>query len=199
MSFISQQTIAVTGQVLTASIWNAEFQNIITTFNGGIDNVNIASGAGISYSKLDLNNAIQDGDLAGGIAKEKITNIAVTETDTQTITNKTLTSPVVNRSVQPITTVAYAGSLDFDLDVSNQFFTELTGNPIITFTNGADGQAFIIHLKQDGSGSRTVSWPTIKWAGGTTPTMTTDIFKIDTFGFIKNGADYYGYVIGLKI
>jgi hypothetical protein len=200
MALITQQTIAVTGQTLTAAIWNSEFQNIITDYNGGIANVNIDPAAGIAYTKLALTGAILDADLAGSIAKEKITNTAVTLSDTQTLTNKTLTQPVSNASVQPISTESYAGTVDFDLSTSNHFFLELAGNPTLTTSNGSDGQAFIIHLKQDAGGSKTVTWFTgIRWAGGSAPTLTTTGLKIDTFGFIKNGSDFYGYIIGLNI
>jgi hypothetical protein len=199
MAFITQQYVAVTGDTLTAAIWNTEFQNIITTFNGGITNANIQAAAGIEYSKLDLNGAILNDDLAGSIAKEKITNTAVTETDTQTLTNKTLTKPIVNASVHPIEVVSYTDPLDFDMDVSNHFFAELTGSPAVTFSNADSGQCWIIHLRQDGTGSRTVSWPSIKWAGGSAPTLTTTGLKVDTLGFIQNGADVYGYVIGKNI
>lgn len=199
MAFITQQYVAITGDTLTAAIWNDEFQNIITNFNGGITNANIDNAAGIAYSKLDLAGAILDSDLAGSIAKEKITNTAVTESDTQTLTNKTLDKPTVNASVHPINVVAYSGSLVYDMDVANHHKTTLAGNPTITFNNVDSGQAFIIHLEQDGSGNHTVVWPTVRWAGGTTPTLTTAGTKIDTFGFIYDGTDYYGYVIGLNI
>lgn len=199
MAFITQQYIAITGDTLTADIWNDEFQNIITNFNGGITNANVQAAAGIAYSKLDLAGAILDSDLAGSIAKEKITNIAVTETDTQTLTNKTLEQPVVEASVHPLTTIPYAGSLVFDLDTSNHWICTLTGSPIVTFNNADDGQCWIIHMKQDGSGSHTVTWPTVRWAGGSAPTLTTAGNKIDTLGFIQAGSDVLGYVIGLNL
>jgi len=199
MAFITQQYVAITGDTLTAAIWNTEFQNIITNFNGGIDNANIDVAAGIAYTKLALSGAILNSDLAGGIAKEKITNIALTETDAQTMTNKTLTQPVSTASVNPLTTVAYAGSLVYDWDDSNHFRTQLTGNPTITFNNADNGQAVIIHLEQDGSGNHTVTFPAVRWAGGTIPTLTTTGNKIDTFGFIYDGSEFYGYVIGLNI
>lgn len=200
MAFITQQYVAVTGQVLTAAIWNTEFQNIINTFNGGIDNANIQNAAGIAYSKLALTNSIVNGDLFGGIAKEKITNTAVTLTDTQALSNKTLTKPTVNASVHPITTNPYSSTVTFDMALSNHHYLELTGSPNLDVTNVTSGQCFIIHLKQDLSGNHTVGWWSgIKWAGGTAPTLTTAGLKVDTVGFIKNGSDYYGYVIGKNI
>jgi hypothetical protein len=198
MAFITQQYVAVTGDTLTAAIWNTEFQNIINTFNGGITNVNVQAAAGIAYSKLALTGAILNADLAGSIAAAKITDTAVTLTASQTLSNKTLTKPTVNASVHPITTVTYAGSLVFDMATSNHQYCVLGGSPIITFNNVTSGQAFIVHLNQ-GAGGFTVTWPTTRWAGGVTPTLSTGANKVDTFGFIKNGSDLYGYVIGKNI
>lgn len=200
MSFITQQTVAVTGQVLTAAIWNAEFQNIINTFNGGIDNSNIAPAAGIAYTKLALTGQILNTDLAGSIAATKITDTAVTLTASQSMTNKTMTGTIAYATVNPISTLTYGAITDLDLATSNHFFVQLTGNVTFSFTNGSDGQAFILHVKQGVGGNFLATWPVeVRWAGSVNPTLTTTGLKIDTFGFIKNGSDFYGYVIGKNI
>jgi len=200
MAFVTQQTVAVTGQVLTAAVWNTEFQNIINSFNGGIDNANIANAAGIAYSKLALSNSVTNGDLAGSINPAKITNTAVTLTDSQALTNKTLTGAITNATVNPISTLTYGGTIDLNLNTSNHFFVLLAGSPTFTFSNADDGQCFILHVKQGAGGSMTVTWPlAVKWAGSVNPVLTTTGLKIDTFGFIKNGSDFYGYIIGKNI
>jgi len=202
MAYISQQFVATTGATLTASIWNTEFQNLINSFNGGIDNANIANSAGIAYSKLALNNAIVNGDLVGSIAASKITDTAVTLTAVQTVQNKVIEGATVHGSIQPIETVTYAGSLVFDFDLatfkSPHKYCALAGNPIITFNNMADGTVAIVHLAQT-SGGNSVTWPTVRWAGSVTPTLTATALKVDTFGFIKKGTDVFGYVIGKNI
>lgn len=199
MALITQQYVAVTGDTLTASIWNTEFQNIINNFNGGISNANIANAAGIAYSKLALTGAILNADLAGNIAPSKITNTAVTLTDTQTITNKTINGAITNATITPISTVSYSGSIVLDLDTSNHFYVTLAGTPTFSINNGNDGQCFILHLNQGAGGFTVTWWLGLRWAGGTTPTLSTGANKIDTFGFIVNGSDTYGYVIGKNI
>jgi hypothetical protein len=69
-------------------------------------------------------------------------------------------------------------------------------NGAITFTGATAGQAFLIMLKQDGTGSRTATWPTIKWTGATTPTLTTTANRTDIFAFFYDGTDYYGSIVG---
>lgn len=52
------------------------------------------------------------------------------------------------------------------------------------------------------TGTRTVTWFSgIKWAGGSAPTLTTTINKIDTIGIrvITAGSAYYGYVVGQNL
>ena len=98
MSLISAQYTAVTGGVLTAARWNTEFSNIIDDYNGSISNANIGASAGIAYSKLTLTDSIVNADInsSAAIAAGKldlgISGNVVGDTDTQTLTNKTLTS-----------------------------------------------------------------------------------------------------------
>jgi hypothetical protein len=90
------------------------------------------------------------------------------------------------------------------LDVSQASIHKITmpaGNITIAISNETNGQCFIIEITQDGTGSRTVTWfSTIKWAGGSAPTLTTTANKRDTFGFRVTGTDTYdGFVVGQNI
>jgi len=77
----------------------------------------------------------------------------------------------------------------------------LGGNRTLALSNSAAGKVFILRLLQDGTGSRTVTWfGTIKWAGGSAPTLTTTASKADTFGFICTSTDNYdAYIVGQNI
>lgn len=68
----------------------------------------------------------------------------------------------------------------------------LGGNRTFTFANPADGARYVLVVKQDATGSRTVTWPTIKWVGGTSPTLTTTANKKDVISIIYDGTDYLG-------
>jgi hypothetical protein len=52
---------------------------------------------------------------------------------------------------------------------------------------------FILVVVQDGSGKRTVSWPSeVKWPGGAAPELTKRAGAVDAFSFYYNGKDYLG-------
>jgi len=69
----------------------------------------------------------------------------------------------------------------------------LTGNCTYTFPTPVAGKSFTLLQKQDGTGSRTVTWPaTVKWPGGTAPTITATASKLDKFIFTSDGTNWYG-------
>lgn len=99
-------------------------------------------------------------------------------------------------------TPAAAGTVSLDLSATNMnFITMPAGNVTIALTGQRTGQCFIVRILQDSSGSRTVTWfTTIKWAGGTPPTLTTTANKADMFGFVITATGTYdGFVVGQNI
>ena len=69
----------------------------------------------------------------------------------------------------------------------------LTGNCTFTFPTATSGQSFILLLKQDGTGSRTVTWPAaVKWPGSTAPTITSTASRLDKYIFTADGTNWYG-------
>ncbi len=93
-----------------------------------------------------------------------------------------------------------AATVTFDLSTSLHTVT-LGGNRTLALTNETVGQTFVIRLVQDGTGSRTVTWfSTIKWDGGSAPTLTATLNKTDVFGFICTSAgNYDGFIIGQNL
>lgn len=150
---------------------------------------------------------------AGQLAVEGVT--VATSSNTLTFTNKTLTNPVidqVNTSAStshkinagyygPLTADTDGATITFDLSASNIHTVTLGGNRTLALSNATTGQVFMLRLLQDATGSRTVTWfSTIKWAGGTAPTLTTTASKADMLGFVCTGTGTYdGFVIGQNI
>jgi hypothetical protein len=79
-------------------------------------------------------------------------------------------------------------SMTFDLDTSNIFTGTLTTTSItLSTTNGDVGQRFMLRLKQDGTGGRTVgTWfgSRVSWPGGSAPTLSSSANLVDLFGFL---------------
>lgn len=69
----------------------------------------------------------------------------------------------------------------------------LTGNCTFTFPTATAGQSFILLLRQDGTGSRTVTWPaSVRWPGGTAPTITSTASRTDKYVFTADGSVWLG-------
>ena len=73
----------------------------------------------------------------------------------------------------------------------------LTGNATFTLAGALTSQSTDIRiiLRQDGVGSRTVTWPTISWVNGSAPTLETDPNAVNTIGLLSvdDGVTWFGY------
>jgi hypothetical protein len=65
----------------------------------------------------------------------------------------------------------------------------LTGNCTFTFPAATTaGRSFLLILRQDATGSRTVTWPAaVRWPGGTAPTITATASRYDLYAFTADG------------
>jgi hypothetical protein len=74
----------------------------------------------------------------------------------------------------------------------NVQYVTLGGNRTFTFAGGQPGARYILIIKQDGTGSRTVTWPStavMRWPGGVSAVLTTTATKTDYIGIIYNNVD----------
>lgn len=105
-----------------------------------------------------------------------------------------------NLTITNYTETAYSAnsSTAITLALSNgtvQIIT-LTGSATITMPTAVAGKSFIMYLKQDATGSRTVTWSTVKWPAGTAPTITSTASRMDIFSFFSDGTNWYGVTVG---
>lgn len=87
-----------------------------------------------------------------------------------------------------------SGTADtIDWGAGNKQKSTLTGNVTYTFTAPGGVGNFLLKIVQDATGSRTVTWPaSVKWPGGTAPTLSTAANAIDIVTFYYDGTSYYG-------
>jgi len=71
----------------------------------------------------------------------------------------------------------------------------LTGTATITMPTATAGKSFLLKLKT-GAGAYTVTWTTVKWPGGTAPTLTSTASRMDIFSFFSDGTNWYGCTVG---
>lgn len=135
------------------------------------------------------------------------------ETAVQTMTNKTLTTPTIIKPVMNATNptaVAYTpgtGSQTVTINCATSNQHDVVGNAggtDITFavSNATNNQVFMVSITQGASTLSTiVAWfATVRWAGGTPPTLTATANKRDRFAFIRTGTNTYdGFIIGQNI
>jgi hypothetical protein len=77
-------------------------------------------------------------------------------------------------------------------DGNNQSIT-LSSSATPTITNPIAGASYSLAITQGASGSATVTWPaSVKWAAGTTPTLSTGPGLTDVVSLIYTGSQYYG-------
>lgn len=120
----------------------------------------------------------------------------VSTSATQTLTNKTLTNPTVTNYTETLYTANTSTAITVSLANGTVQLLTLTGNATITMPTASAGKSFIIMLKQDATGSRSVTWSTVTWPSATAPTITGTASKQDIYSFFSDGTNWYGTTIG---
>ena len=87
------------------------------------------------------------------------------------------------------------------LDINDgTIYTITLGHNIGTFnwSNPGAGSGFILKITQDGTGGRSITWPTgVKWAGDVAPTLSAAANAVDVFTFFHvTGTVFYGFTAG---
>ena len=131
----------------------------------------------------------------GGTGASSLAGAGIaTLTGAETFTNKTLTNPTVNNYTEGVVAIGNSSTAK-TLDLTNgtvQTVT-MTGNCTFTMPTATAGKSFILIAVQDSTGSRTATFTSVKWAGGTAPTLTTTATTgRDIFAFVSDGTNWYG-------
>lgn len=110
-----------------------------------------------------------------------------------------------NTSGLGATTSISAGTLTLDLNTSTMFnvaFTSsITGITLSNVQSAGRISSFALMLTADGT-ARTVVWPTsFRWPGGTAPSITSTVNKVDTFMFytVDGGTNWQAFISGQNL
>lgn len=113
----------------------------------------------------------------------------------------TLTSGILTSYRETVVTANSTATYAMDCSAANVFNLTLTASCTLSFTNIPSSVSFgvTLALKQDATGSRTVTWPTgTRWSGGTAPTLTTTAAKTDFISMftLDGGTNWNAFVSG---
>lgn len=191
------------GQVLTSN--GASVPTWTNNGSGTVTSASVVSANGFAGTVADASTtpAITLTTSITGVIKGNGTALSaatagtdyVTPTGTETLTNKTLTNPTVTNYTETPFSANSSTAITLALTNGTVQIITLTGNATITMPTAVSGKSFIMFLKQDATGSRTVTWSTVKWAGGTAPTITATASRQDIYSFFSDGTNWYGVTV----
>ncbi len=114
------------------------------------------------------------------------------------IVSPAISSPTISGTVNIQAAIANytltdGANIAWDLNTGQVASVTLGGARTMNAPSNMRVGTFILHVYQDGSGSRTLSWAsTYKWPAGVAPVLTTAAGRHDIFSFICDGTYMYG-------
>jgi hypothetical protein len=112
----------------------------------------------------------------------------ITQLNSMTMVNQTVTN-----YTETTVTANTGASYTIDIAAGTVQILTLTGNCSFTFPTATAGKSFLLFLKQDGVGGRTVTWPaSVKWPASTPPTITSTASRTDKYVFTADGTSWLG-------
>jgi hypothetical protein len=84
------------------------------------------------------------------------------------------------------------GTVNIDWTTGVKQRITMSANTTLTFTAPPGVANLLLRVAQSGGGGFTITWPTIKWSGGSPPTLTAAATGIDVISLYYNGSTYFG-------
>jgi hypothetical protein len=108
-------------------------------------------------------------------------------------TTPTINNPTVANYTEAVVAIGNSGaSKTLDLTNGTVQTCTLTDNCTFTMPTATAGKSFFLLLTQDATGSRTAVFTSVKFPGGTAPTITVTAGKSDILTFVANGTSWFG-------
>lgn len=139
------------------------------------------------------------------IAEVEVDNGAVSIADAKITDRRNVIALNTGILIKPILTSSATPGIGatqtLDLNTAKIFtITMPAGDLTLAISNSTAGKVFIVEIINATSQGALTWFSTVKWANGTTPTLTGTNGKKDTFGFrCTSAGNYEGYIIGQNI
>ena len=120
---------------------------------------------------------------------------SLTVTQNLTISGNTTLSGTVNVASANILqqTLADGATVNWNVALGQIATVTLGGNRTMAAPTNLKVGTYILHVYQDGTGSRTITWNAVfKWTAATAPPLTSAINSHDVFSFVSDGTNLYG-------
>jgi len=211
-----------TSQVLTTITPSDASVTTAKLADGAVTNAKVDAAAAIAFSKLatltsgnilvgNASNVPASVALSGDatISNTGVLSIAANAVVTADIANSAVTSAKVDTTQVAVlgtaqeytrthnfnaTTLTDGANISWDLSQNQVASVTLAGNRTLSNpTNQVDGAVYILIVKQDATGGRTLAFSSnYKFAGGSAPSLTTTASKADVLTFVSDGTNMMG-------
>src|SRR5690242_12730935 len=113
--------------------------------------------------------------------------------DTSATTTKKITIDELRKALIKSQTLTDGATVNWDASSGIVASLTLGGNRTMAAPTNLITGTLVLHVIQDGTGSRTLTWNSVfKWQSGTAPTLSPGAGKRDVFSFISDGTNLYG-------
>ena len=185
----------------TTSLGNVTLTNVtISSGNVIITGANVSGTANISTLQVTANasvggNVAISGNISAlnGFVTIGNTTVGLGNT-TASVGNVTVANTTVTNYTETVVAIGNSGTSQ-TLSLTNGTFqtVTMTGNCTFTMPTATAGKSFILICTQDGTGSRTAVFTSVKFPNGTAPTLTTTATTgVDILTFVANGTSWFG-------
>ena len=133
-----------------------------------------------------------DADLDTWAGKTAPSGVVVGTTDSQGLTNKTLTNPTVTNYLESVVAIGNSStSQTLALTNGTVQTVTMTGNCTFTMPTATAGKSFVL-IVSSGAGGFTGTFTSVKWPNNGAPTLTTTASRWDILTFFADGTNWYG-------
>ena len=152
-----------------------------------------AANAGVELGSAAFNQA----NTARDAANNRVLRAGDTMTGTLSVPTIEVTSIVNTANAAVLSqTLSDAATINWNVGLGQIATVTLGGNRTFAAPTNLKVGTYILHVIQDGTGGRTITWNSVfKWSAASPPTLSTGANRRDVFSFISDGTNLYGVMI----